>query len=228
MLKCISNITNIIFPKSCPGCSGYITTEEGLLCIACRHALQLTDFHLQPENIMARTLYAQCNLNHAIAMFIYQKEGIVQHMIHQLKYNGQDHIGKQLGTWYGAVLNDAGYSKKYDLVIPVPIHPRKKRIRGYNQVTGFATAMAEQLQIPYQENVLIRTRYTKTQTFKNRVLRQYTNQIFAVNPMVKITKKHILLVDDVVTTGATIGQCAKLLATLPEVKVSVAAIAFTE
>ncbi|GLB50753.1 ComF family protein [Neptunitalea lumnitzerae] len=228
MLQAIKNITNIFFPKTCPGCNNYLDLSQHTLCLDCRHTLGITNFHEDTENILARTLYGKCSIENATAMFIFKKESTVQHLIHNLKYKGQQQVGTVLGAWYGDLLKDVHRFKNIDAIVPVPLHPRRKRQRGYNQVTTFAKELSFALKIPLEEDILIRTRYTKTQTFKNRLLRQYKKEVFDVHPNNFRTPKHILLVDDVITTGATIISCVKVLQKIPNVKVSVAAIAFTE
>lgn len=228
MLQTIKNITNVIFPKVCSGCHDYLDDPDMAICLHCRHSLSVTQFNVVPENTLARTLYGKCHIENATAMFIFSKEGTVQHLIHNLKYTGQEQVGSVLGSWYGSILQESPLYQNIDIVIPVPLHPRKLRARGYNQVTKFAAEIANALQVPLEENTLIRTRYTKTQTFKNRILRQYQKEIFGINNKHTVTEKHILLVDDVITTGATIESCVKTLQQMPGIKVSVAAIAFTE
>lgn len=228
MLAALKNITSVIFPKVCSGCNGYLDDPDSVICITCRHSLSMTDYHQQTENILARTLMGRGMVKNASAMFIFKKEGIVQHLIHNLKYTGQEAVGELLGKWYGSELQQSPLFSNVDMVIPVPLHPKKLRERGYNQVTAFSREIAKALEKPLNENTLMRLRYTKTQTFKNRVLRQYNQQVFGLNPDALVADKHILLVDDVITTGATIEHCVKALQQMPRVTVSVVAIAFTE
>ncbi|WP_281756456.1 ComF family protein [Neptunitalea chrysea] len=228
MLNTLKNIGFLFFPKTCPGCNGYLSISENILCTECRHVLSVTNFHENLDNILARTLYGKCQLENATAMFLFRKKSIVQHLIHNLKYKGQEQVGSLLGVWYGSILQQAKDYQAIDAIVPVPVHPRRKRQRGYNQVTKFATELALALEVPYLEDVLIRTRYTKTQTFKNRLLRQYNKNVFSLHKKNTHVPKHILLVDDVITTGATIVNCVLQLQNIPNVKVSVAAIAFTE
>ncbi len=227
MLQFLKNTINIIFPKVCAGCNTFLEEQEHLICIQCRHQLAVTNFHLHDDNIVAKNFYGKCTITNASSMLIFHKDSIVQNLIHHLKYKGQDSLGTLLGKWYGAVLVESNWHSTVDMVIPVPIHPRKLRRRGYNQVTNFGKEIANTLNTEYFENILIRTRYTNTQTFKTKRSRQYNKQIFKRNPEVDITGKHILLVDDVITTGATIEACVKALQENCDVKVSVVAIAYT-
>lgn len=227
MLQFLKNTINILFPKVCAGCNAFLEEQEQLICIQCRHQLVVTNFHLHHDNIVAKNFYGKCAIANASSMLIFHKESIVQNLIHHLKYKGQDSLGTLLGKWYGAVLLESNWHSTVDLVIPVPIHPRKLRTRGYNQVTNFGKEIANALDAEYFENILIRTRYTNTQTFKTKRSRQYNKQIFKRNTEIDITGKHILLVDDVVTSGATIEACVKALQEDCNVKVSVVAIAYT-
>ncbi|SFU58268.1 comF family protein [Pustulibacterium marinum] len=227
MLPLVKNTIQLFFPEICSGCDAPLATNEQLICTKCRHQLAPTDFHLDPENIAVKNFYGICNLEHASAMLLFRKADIVQHLIHNLKYKGKEDLGIYLGKWYGSILKESPFYQQIDCVIPVPLHPRKLKKRGYNQVSGFGKEIAKALQTNFEEDILLRVKYTQTQTFKNKWLRQYRKEIFKKNTEHNIEGKHILLVDDVITTGATIENCVKALQKDINVKVSVVSIAFT-
>ena len=151
---------------------------------------------------------------------------MVQHLLHGLKYRGYENIGVFLGKWLGEELKNIESYKHIDVVIPVPLHKKKLRKRGYNQVEKFGKEIAQALNVPYIDKVLIKTTATKTQVFKERVARWNTNnEIFSTTNLHEIANKHVLLVDDIITTGATIEACANELIKANNVKISLATMA---
>ncbi|GAB5398633.1 MAG: ComF family protein [Aureisphaera sp.] len=174
---------------------------------------------------MKNIFYGRFQVETATALFRFQKHGITQEILHNLKYRGQEQISHFFGAWLGHELAAHEAYNKVDLVIPVPIHKQKRRKRGYNQVTGFATEIAKALQIPCREDILIKTSKTRSQVFKKRMGRFDTDEIFAITDPTPLKNKHILLVDDIVTTGATLEHCANILLDDTNAKISIATIA---
>jgi ComF family protein len=166
-------------------------------------------------------------LEHASSLLYFQKEGIVQELIHNLKYRGQKNVGQLMGEWYAYDLKTVEELKDVDTVIPVPLHKRKLRERGYNQVAGFGKAIAEGLGCDYSDDVLLRVTYNKTQTKKNLADRaEIIGSAFDVASAEEHNGKHFLLVDDVITTGATLESCGRALLTIPDAKLSIVTIAY--
>ena len=154
---------------------------------------------------------------------------MVQGLIHELKYNGRKELGACLGRWYGHDLKSSDLFAGVDAVVPVPLHPRKMRKRGYNQSAWIAKGLAESLGIPCLEDALLRVKYTETQTRKSRYARwENVKDIFAVNPKNKLVGKHVLLVDDIITTGATIEACSHTLLAVPVASLRVASVGYTD
>jgi len=159
----------------------------------------------------------------------FHKKGIVQQLIHNLKYKGHQEIGTVLGEWYSNDLKQTLHVQEIDEIIPVPLHKRKLKIRGYNQVTTFGKSLASNLNLRYNENILFRTKYSKTQTKKNLLHRIDVNNdtVFDVEYNSKDINKHFLLIDDVLTTGSTLEACGKALLKIPGAKISIVCMAMS-
>jgi ComF family protein len=188
--------------------------------------LPLTEYSFNEENAVDRIFYGRTDVKKAASFLFYKENSIVQNLIHHLKYRNQQQIGAFLGEWYGQILAEDPCLKSVDTVIPVPLHPRKERKRGYNQVSLFAQKLAVHLQTQYDDRVLIKTANTKTQTSKGRISRwRQKSELYVLGNPTEMTGKHILLVDDVITTGATIEACAEALHRAPNLNISVASMA---
>jgi ComF family protein len=162
-------------------------------------------------------------------MLYFHKGGIVQKMIHNLKYRGNEKIGVVLGEWYANELKNNPIINSVTEIIPVPLHKKRLNERGYNQVDSFCKALSKELNIPFNNNLLKRKKYSKTQTTKNKIERQlYSASVFDVSFSERDENKHFLLIDDVITTGSTLELCAKALLKIPNTKVSIVTIAFTD
>lgn len=220
------SLINLFFPKVCSGCSTLLLGNENMICTTCRHDAPLTHHHLNPENDAYKKFYGRVLVQHASALFYFHKKGIVQELIHNLKYKGHEELGQLIGEWYAADLKMVVALQDVDQIIPVPLHPKKFKERGYNQVSGFGKALAEQLDVAYNDKILIRNVYSKTQSKKNLLGRSELNEtIFDVVFSEKEHNKHFLLVDDVLTTGATLEACSRALLKIPGAKISIVCMA---
>lgn len=223
----LKSLANLLFPVTCPGCDTLLPDGEPVLCAACRHHLPFTQHYKDTHNETSKKFYGRLQLEHASALLYFHKEGIVQELIHNLKYRSQQQVGRLMGEWYAVSLKQVAALSDVAHVIPVPLHPKKLRERGYNQVAEFGKALALGMDVAYTDDVLLRTNYTKTQTLKNRELRAgIINTAFTVKHNDHHAGKHFLLVDDVITTGATLEACGKLLLQIPGAKVSIVTIAY--
>jgi len=188
--------------------------------------MPLTQYHLNPRNEAVKKFYGKIDIQFASAFLYFNKKGMVQELIHNLKYKGHQEIGTVLGNWYAEDLKELQLEIPFDAVIPVPLHKRKFKERGYNQVTTFGKAIASGFEIPFVENVLIRKLYTKTQSKKNLLGRsENIENIFDVKFSESNHNKHFLIVDDVLTTGATLEACSKALQKIPGAKISIICMA---
>jgi ComF family protein len=216
---------NLLFPKVCSGCKTILLKREEVICTQCRHSLPIISHHNTKDGSMKQLFYGKFLVENATAVIKFQKRGITQELLHNLKYKGQHHISYFFGKWLGAELAIHTDYQNIEMVIPVPLHKQKLKKRGYNQVEGFGFEIAKALQVPYVDTILTKESKTDSQVFKQRFLRFQTEEIFKIKHPHLINDKHILLVDDIITTGATIENCALQIFKSKHVKLSIATIA---
>ena len=225
----LADFVSLLFPELCAACRESLMANEHMLCTDCRFNLPYTNFHLQPDNIVARQFWGKINIEAAFALFYFNKGGKIQNMLHLLKYNGQQQIGNLLGNIAGEQLIKNEIFNTVDFIIPVPLHKKRLRERGYNQSTRFAEGLADKLNAVVEENNLVRVKSTETQTHKSRFARfENMQEVFVVMNPEKLKGKHVLLVDDVITTGSTLEACGEQLLKVEGLKLSIATIAYAE
>jgi ComF family protein len=199
--------------------------NEEMLCTSCLYHLPKTNFHNDSTNEVAQTFWGRAKVENAASFLYFQKKGIVQHLMHRFKYKGEKEIGIYMGKMYGFELQNTPYTE-VDILIPVPLHNRKYKERGFNQSELIAQGIAEALQKPIDSKSLRRKIANPTQTRKHRYERWLNvNEVFEVKNPEVLSGKHILLIDDVVTTGATLESCANVLLECENVKVSIVTLA---
>lgn len=219
---------SLFFPDVCAACDGLLDPGETILCTGCRHEMPLTRHHEEKENEAFRMFYGRLPVEHASSLLYFHKHGRVQRLVHKLKYKGREEIGVMLGHWYADALASAPSLDSIDAIVPVPLHKRKRRRRGYNQVEGFARTLSERLGIPYEPDVLVKRRYSATQSKKS-----FLDRISAADNGFDAVfgeqdyGKHFLIVDDVLTTGATLVSCGKALLKIPGTRLSIVTMAMT-
>jgi len=225
----MKNLLNLFFPKVCEACNDVLTDNEVVLCTSCRHHLPITNFHFNDAEDVKKVVYGRVKLENATALLHFSKKGIVQQILHNLKYRGHEDIGEFFGKWLGAELATVETYNSIDVVIPVPLYKSKLRKRGYNQVTKFGKAIAKALNAEYNDTVLIKTKSTKTKVFKGRLKRWNDDgAVFDISENKSLARKHILLVDDIITTGATVEACATVLLKIDNIKLSLATMAIAD
>ena len=219
-------IVNLFFPKVCAGCHSFLGSNENVICTICRHNIPLTNHHLNPENEAFKKFYGRIPVEYASALLYFHKKGIVQEIIHNLKYKGHEEIGTVLGEWLAEDLKNSRILQTVDAIIPVPLHQRKLRERGYNQVSTFGQALSKNLNLDYNDALLFRKVYSKTQSKKNLLGRSDgIDSVFDVSFTEKDHHKHFLLIDDVITTGSTLEACSHALLKIPGAKISIVCMA---
>ena len=218
---------SLLFPRLCYACGNQLMRNESLICTECFVVIPRTNYHFIEDNPVAQLFWGRCLIEKAAAFSYYNKGSRIRKLIHNLKYNGIREIGYDLGRLYGLSLKTSGFINDIDIIIPVPLHPLKERIRGFNQSETISMGIADVTRLPVDIKSLARILVSATQTKRSRYER-WTNVegIFQVIDSKSIMGKHILLVDDVITTGSTIESCANELLRIEGVKVSVVALAF--
>lgn len=218
-----SSFFRLFYPKLCEGCHQPLYEDEKILCLSCEANLSYTKFTSPFHNDTTLRLAGRFPFYTATSLAYFYPEGLLQQLLHALKYKYRKDIGYYLGNLLGIWLSDQDIHADY--VIPVPIHPRKQRKRGYNQAYLLASGVSKILNLPIHNQALIRTKDTESQTKHNRELRNISvAQAFKVKDPISLANSHILLIDDVLTTGATLEACARALYTIPSIKISIATV----
>jgi len=224
----IHHFTRLFFPVNCEACNQPLHKNEKTLCLNCLNEIPKTNFHKNEDNVLNRTFYGITNIKYSTAFYYFRKGSKFQSLIHKLKYDGNKELGIELGRMGGAEIKNSFFSE-IDMIIPVPLHPAKKRERGFNQSEMISKGLAQVLEKELKTDILLRHVYTQTQTKKTlEERRKNVNSAFKVKNQDKIKGKHILLVDDVVTTGSTLTACANELLKIKDVTVSVFAVAYAD
>ena len=226
MKKLLDNIFSMFYPRLCAGCGNALRQNEELLCLHCLLHLPETHYHQQERNPLQDIFAGRVPVREVASLMFYHKGSIAQNILHQLKYKGKKEIGRYLGRYYGQQLRQEARFRSVDCILPIPLHPRKQRKRGYNQSEWIAMGLSEGMGIPYRNDVLVRTHFTDTQTKKSRFNRwENVKEVFAVQNPEIIRYQHVLVCDDVLTTGATMEAAIQHLIEVEGVTVSVVTLA---
>ncbi|EON75720.1 Competence protein F -like protein, phosphoribosyltransferase domain protein [Lunatimonas lonarensis] len=202
----------LLFPVTCDLCNRSLYAFEEHVCRVCEASLPISSYHQSPgENELKQKIVGLAEVRYALSYLRFSKRGKSQKLLHQLKYRNKPGLGVKLGKLYATLLRDQGFQDEWDLIIPVPLHLHKQRRRGYNQSRCFAEGLGDLMGIPV-ENLLTRTVNTSTQTRKTRFQRwENVSDVFLLVDKESLLGKKVLLVDDVMTTGATLAACAQRL-----------------
>ena len=228
-MKGLQHLFNLFYPDTCVCCDQYLLDQEKIICIECRLDLPFIETGNSTYNPLIETLKGKVFVEEGTSFLYYYPEGKVKKLIHQLKYKNNQKVGIFLGEWLGLKLLETKAYNSIDYIIPVPLHKDKLRLRGYNQLTKFGETLSSILNIEYLEGVLIRNTMAKTQTLKKRLdrFKSLVNNFSLINANL-LKNKHVLLIDDVVTTGATLEACCNELLKVEGMKISIVTIALTE
>lgn len=228
----LQDLLSLLFPEICYACEEPLARGEKYICTDCNVRLPYTDVHLHgatEHNRLQQRFWGKVPVRFVFAYLYFRPKGRVQRLLHRLKYKGASELGEYLGHRYGSLLSDHHYSEHFDLILPVPLHRHKQRRRGYNQSDSFAKGLSEAMQVAWADNILVRNTDTISQTKKSRLDRwQNVEKVFEVKSPDRIEGKRVLLVDDVLTTGATLEACAIALLEGGCSEVSVVTIAAAE
>lgn len=225
----LGSFVSLLFPRCCIVCGRPLAKGEECLCTMCNINLPRTGYHLKEDNPVEKLFWGKIPLERATSFFFYRKGSDFRQILHQLKYGGQKNIGAIMGRYMAAELQESGFFEDIDVIVPVPLHKKKQRLRGYNQSEWIARGIAAVTGIPIDIEAVVRHKNTETQTSKSSLERwENVNGIFELYHADPLTGKHILIVDDVLTTGATTVECASCLTKIEGVRISVLTLAIAE
>jgi ComF family protein len=222
------SLVHLFFPYTCCGCGGDLLAEHSLFCIYCQASMPLTRFEFFPANPIEKIFWGRTEIEAATAHMYFTNGSAVQHSLHLLKYKGRKEIGIFFGRSMGRFLKQSLRFQNCEIIIPLPLFADREKKRGYNQAMMIATGISQQLKIPVVADAIIRIKKTETQTHKSRIERwENMESTFKIRDPRQIREKHILLVDDVVTTGASLEACSRILLGVPGLRISIACLAHT-
>lgn len=225
----LGSFVSLLFPRCCIVCGRPLAKGEECLCTLCNINLPRTGYHLMEDNPVEKLFWGKIPLERATSFFFYRKGSDFRQILHQLKYGGQKNIGAIMGRYMAAELQESGFFEDIDVIVPVPLHKKKQRLRGYNQSEWIARGVATVTGIPIDTESVVRHKNTETQTSKSSLERwENVNGIFKLHHAESLAGKHILIVDDVLTTGATTVECASCLTEIEGVRISVLTLAIAE
>ena len=224
----LNDFSHLLYPHNCEGCGTDVLNDDGFLCAKCLHGLPETGFINTPGNPVEKSFYGRLKIEHAAASYYFTKDGLLQHLISLLKYKQHKEMGIFLGKLIGHQLLASNRFNSVEALLPLPLNERKEQKRGYNQAQLICDGIAEVWQKPVLSNAVVRTVFTQSQTNKNRIDRwQNMEGVFSVAHANQLANKHILLVDDITTTGATLEACGNKILQVPNTKLSILTVAFT-
>jgi len=224
-MNILCDFYNLFFPDLCTACGTPLFRREKVICLKCQYDLPRTKYESYVNNPVSRLFWGRVRIENASSYFLYQKGSRFQALIHELKYKGRKEIGIELGRMMGVEFNGSTFAES-DMILPVPLHRNKQIQRGYNQCDPICQGLSSVLDIPYFTNILERTEKSSSQTSKSRINRWGNVEgIFRVKHPGKLLNKHILLADDVVTTGSTLEACANAILNVRGTRVSIATLA---
>lgn len=220
---------SLLFPRCCVVCGRSLAKGEECICAMCNINLPRTNYHLQKDSQVEQLFWGKIPLERATSFFFYRKGSDFRQILHQLKYGGQKEIGAIMGRYMASELSASGFFEGIDVIVPVPLHKRKQRIRGYNQSEWIARGISVVTGIRVDTEVIVRRKHTETQTRKSTFERwENVDGIFELHHAESLKGKHLLVVDDVLTTGATTVACASRLVEIEGVRISVLTLAVAE
>lgn len=224
--KLLNNLISLFYPRLCISCQNILQENEPYLCLDCQLHLPETNYHLRSVNPLSEIFMGRVKVEDVYSFLHYRKGNCVQSVLHEIKYKGNKELGAYLAEVYGRKLINTARLQNVDLIIPIPLHPKKFKIRGYNQSEWIAKGLSEATSIPYSTRHLVRQTFTETQTKKNRFNRwENVKDVFVVEHGEELSGKHVLVCDDVLTTGATTEAAIRQILAVNGTRVSVLTLA---
>lgn len=212
MHRVAAALRHLVYPSCCAACSTPLVQGEKDICMDCLLSLPQTGFHLADFNPLRKLLKGRVAVDEITACYYFDKKLRVQRLMHQIKYHGKQDLAVELGRWYGHSLRSSGRFDGLDAIIPVPLHPAREKVRGFNQSAAFGLGLADALKVQLTPGHLYRKANSSSQTRKSRTERwENVHSIFGLHAPEALRGKSLLLVDDVITTGATLEACAVVL-----------------
>jgi len=228
MKKLLSSLMQLFYPHQCLGCRSDFLRLDHLLCSRCIQRLPETGFFERENNPVEKAFYGRIRLKQAAALYYFTKNSLVQELMIQLKYRGNREAGLFLGRMIGNAIRLSGRFTDLDYLVPLPLNPKKQFKRGYNQAELICKGISEVCGIPLLTDAVVRKQFTESQTTQNRVARWLNMEgVFEIRLPEQLANKHILLVDDVITTGATLEACGSYILAVPGTRLSIATAAYT-
>jgi ComF family protein len=227
-IDCKDAFLHLFFPHLCAGCSSDILNEQALICTACMRSLPFTEFEKMENNPVEKLFWGRTKIQHASSIFYFITDSPLQEIIHHIKYKNNPALGVYMGNIMGLRLKNMLSINKIDFMLPMPLHPKKEYARGYNQASVLCQGIQETTDTPYLNNILLRNFNTGTQTKKSRIERwENVAEVFEISAPSAVQEKHILLIDDVITTGASTEACVNMLIKNKAASVSICSLAYT-
>lgn len=225
----LSSLLSLFFPRCCVVCGRSLAKGEECICAMCNINLPRTNFHLRKDNPVEQLFWGKIPLERATSFFFYRKGSDFRQILHQLKYGGQKEIGAVMGRYMAAELLPSGFFQGIDVIVPIPLHKRKQRLRGYNQSEWIARGISSVTGIPIDVESVMRRKNTETQTRKSTFERwENVDGIFDLPHPDRFIGKHVLIIDDVLTTGATTVACSSRLLEVGGIRISLLTLAMAE
>ena len=220
-----SDFFSLLYPNLCCACGDKLLKSEKAICLKCKYEFPYLGLTHLKDNSVTKVFWGRVPLEYGISLIAFNKGHKIQNVLHEIKYNNHTTAAEELGEMIGEIINSFSVSD-VDFLIPVPLHPKKLKTRGYNQAELIANGISLSTQIPVLTNTVIRNAYTETQTKKRRMERwDNVAAVFELNSQNNLTDKHVLIVDDVLTTGATLEACANVILKAGIKKLSIATVA---
>ena len=227
-IRATQAFTGLFFPRVCYGCGSDLVSKDQLLCLRCIDKIPFTNFTGKSDNPVEKIFWGRMKIESASSLVFFSKETIVAHLLHQLKYKGKKEVGEYCGRLIGEAIRNSGLTEKIDALIPLPLFKKKEKMRGYNQATVICEGIASVINKPVLKNAIGRSSFTETQTHKNRLERwENMQERFVLQDAGLIKGKHVLLVDDVITTGATLEACGSVILQSGTTKLSIFTFAYS-